>query len=308
MANIVINSICNQSCSYCFAKDYMETNQNVEMNLQEFKFIVQWLQKSNIRQFGIIGGEPTLHSQFDIIINYLKYLSETVYPCSTLIFTNGTTLIEKEKIFEDCNVLININSPIDVGEKNFLKTKNGLIQISQNPKIQIQYGINLYPTLDFNFFFDLIKDLPIKPIRVSYVVPCNSKIDKNIYYKEGKKLFLSFVDKMIEGNYKGYLDCNYIPYCFFNEDELQKIKKVFGEERNFCHPALDFISSSLVIPCFGINKTIKYDSFENYQTLERYIYYYQMGKLSEKNLLGCNNCIKKEQFECQGGCLSFVSE
>ena len=72
MANLEITRICNLQCNYCFAKDSLsETHQPGSqklISLKSFENHLDFLDRSNIDQIRLIGGEPTMHPQFDEII------------------------------------------------------------------------------------------------------------------------------------------------------------------------------------------------------------------------------------------------
>lgn len=72
MANIMLNDHCNLNCSYCFAKSTYGKNIN-NISLKNFKAALDFILKDNEEMVGLIGGEPTLHPQFEEIIKLLKY-------------------------------------------------------------------------------------------------------------------------------------------------------------------------------------------------------------------------------------------
>ena len=66
MANIAITSRCNLNCSYCFAQATYNAPEKKygHMTPDVFKKSLDILQKSNIGQVSILGGEPTSHPDF----------------------------------------------------------------------------------------------------------------------------------------------------------------------------------------------------------------------------------------------------
>lgn len=67
MANIMLNDYCNLDCSYCFTKSaYCNNINNITIN--NFKLALDFILKDNEELIGLIGGEPTLHSNFEEIV------------------------------------------------------------------------------------------------------------------------------------------------------------------------------------------------------------------------------------------------
>jgi len=82
--NYYINTMCNQKCSYCYARADMKWNTIlnyglIKLDIETFK---QYKHKSII---SLIGGEPTLHPQIKTI---MKNLTKTHHELH--IYTNGT--------------------------------------------------------------------------------------------------------------------------------------------------------------------------------------------------------------------------
>lgn len=111
VANIAITNYCNLKCSYCFADDVMLREQNKNMSLENYIKILKYLTEDNKeKKIGIIGGEPTLHPQFQEILIETNHCAIANKVDFTL-FTNG---IELEKylpyIGMNISILINCNN------------------------------------------------------------------------------------------------------------------------------------------------------------------------------------------------------
>ena len=69
MPNIAIIKSCNLKCHYCFADDMLQEDKSKEISLKQLNEILNWIGKVPLQgHIGIIGGEPTLHSQFKEIL------------------------------------------------------------------------------------------------------------------------------------------------------------------------------------------------------------------------------------------------
>jgi len=71
--NILITSSCNLNCPYCFAKTVKEDNSIIKfMPVEEFDSILNWCRNLNIKEVSILGGEPTIHPNFNQIQENLR--------------------------------------------------------------------------------------------------------------------------------------------------------------------------------------------------------------------------------------------
>ena len=65
MFSLLVNTYCNGSCPYCFAKSSMNGKQ---LDLRHMDLLVMTYRRYNQKVAGIFGGEPTLHPDIlDII-------------------------------------------------------------------------------------------------------------------------------------------------------------------------------------------------------------------------------------------------
>jgi organic radical activating enzyme len=76
MANIAILNYCNLKCEYCFADDMIHEESSA-VTLEDFQKILEFTAKvPGMNHIGIIGGEPTLHPQFDEILKEVNSTTE----------------------------------------------------------------------------------------------------------------------------------------------------------------------------------------------------------------------------------------
>ena len=145
MSNIMINENCNQKCPYCFACEFVNVKKN-NMTFDNFKkavdFILTGYEGRKVGQIGVIGGEPLLHPDFD---KFIKYLIDKEDVKKVTIFTNGVLLKEHlDYVLNDkVGILINVNSPKDVGIENYNKTIEmiDLLINKYNKSLVINYNL-----------------------------------------------------------------------------------------------------------------------------------------------------------------------
>lgn len=86
---LTINRNCNLGCDWCYAKN-LDSEINNEMSFSLAKELIDISLSVGIKDFKIIGGEPTLHSE---IFELLQYLIDN--NCKIVIVTNGLMLSNK---------------------------------------------------------------------------------------------------------------------------------------------------------------------------------------------------------------------
>lgn len=309
MANIAITNYCNLRCPYCFADDFIQENKQ-EITIEQLNRILAFIGSEKTR-IGIIGGEPTLHSDFTKIIKKINDFAET-NSMHIVLFTNG---IELNKVLSyigpNFNCLINLNEPEVVGMSNWKKIIYNLERVKALNKLDyITLGINLYPGIkNFDYILDVAKKYFKGQIRLSITAPsCQfTKIDKDTYYNEAKIRFLDFLEKAKEYQIKIKLDCNHIPECYFDENKLLEIKKYVIGWHKVCRPVIDISPDFYGTACFGAYDPVDLSQFENIAEAKEYFKNEKLKVLQQKNNGGsCAQCEEFKAGNCQGGCLAFA--
>ena len=87
--NIILNSYCNLKCNYCFADEYMEETVRTPGKSMDFDYFINDLlpKIKNTPVINFMGGEPTLHPQFNDI--FTQTLDAMPSYTSLGLFTNG---------------------------------------------------------------------------------------------------------------------------------------------------------------------------------------------------------------------------
>jgi sulfatase maturation enzyme AslB (radical SAM superfamily) len=320
MANIMVTEKCNFSCPYCFADEFVNKLYD-EISIENFQKALDFVlsSKSSSKFIGIIGGEPTLHSRFAellTIINRNDHIREA------LIFTNGLKIEETSKLTSNqkFTFLINLNSPEIIGYPNYSHIIENIdILISKyNKKRSITLGLNIYKyDMDYDYFIKILQKYRFRSARVSITVP-NLGVKKrgverlaafkNIIYKV-------YIDLMYQG-INVVFDCNKMPLCLWNEEEVKKISlfqanndnERFGFNLDFCkcNPVIDILPDLTAIRCFGLSKFSRV-KIEDFQSLDELSNYYRANfddKLSKiPTMVKCRNCEKFIDNTCYSGCL-----
>ena len=319
MANIAITTNCNLRCKYCFADEFVGNKSGNEMSFENYLISKKFIIKSGESQFGIIGGEPSIHSQYKKI---LRDCIDDERISHVTIFTNGIQVKSflSEYACDKFAFLINCNSPHDIGETKYAELVENIRILSEDysARNRITLGINLYkPDQDFSYIIDLCNRIKKHEVRVSVTIP-QYKVDMNQYFQSLKPLLISFYKAMVENHIKPNYDCNVVPSCIYTDQELFELAKLLsncGSERSrligekcMCKPVVDIMPDLTAIRCFGMSEQCKVPikDFKNLQDISNYFIREIDFNLANKRMgNACDDCYKRKTLQCSGGCLSF---
>lgn len=314
MANIAIINYCNLKCKYCFADDMIHEKATT-ISLDDYRKILDFIARTPKNHIGIIGGEPTLHPQFEDILKETNFYCKQVNTGATL-FTNG---IELERfmpfIGERIGLLININSPEYQKEEATRKQRETLDHLDALSWFdqKANCGCNIHPDLDdYSFIWDIVDRYHLNHIRTSVVSPsaCYEKYrkDKEAYYNMMKPKFLKFAEDAKKHHCRLNMDCGHIPMCYFNREETELLKEVCDNlYQDWCEPVVDITPEFKATACFGSYDPVDIRDFNNLLELERYLQHKKSMPKVEANCTGkCTTCKAYELMQCQGGCLGFA--
>lgn len=315
MANIAIVNYCNLKCKYCFADDMIQEESSC-ITIDDYRRILEFLSRTPKNHVGIIGGEPTLHPQFEEILKETNTYCRECNSRATL-FTNGINL-EKfmPYIGERIGLLINCNAPEWQDGKKFdslMKTLDHMHELSWfDGKVSI--GCNVFPgQKDYSFIWKIVDKYNIGHLRTSVVSPggCYAAMrsDKEKYYMDMKPIFLEHCKNAIKHKCILNMDCGHIPFCYFTKEEEEIILEACGGHytNEFCEPVVDITPEFKATACFGAYDPIDIRDFNDLFELERYLLAEKTLPRAKANTSGrCATCRKHKLLQCQGGCLGFA--
>lgn len=181
--NILITNYCNQNCSFCFAaKEMADTTIDREMELKNFEKILKKMRNKNLRidMVKLLGGEPTLHSQFEDIIK----LSLKHFPY-VQIFTNGILTENKAKFLKQ--FFPRVRFTLNVMTPGFLLNKKIRELVLERikdfcAKTEITLSLTIDPFTDIDLTLKSITNEIIKAVhtfRLGFVNPVAG--ERNLY-------------------------------------------------------------------------------------------------------------------------------
>ncbi len=316
MPNILFTQYCVRSCPYCFAKKHMsESSPDDVLSWENLIYLVDFLQKSGEKRFSILGGEPTLHPDFNNMVLYVLERGLDV-----TVFTSG--VMKEEKLQEAVSFfkpvprerlsfICNLNDP--------LKTPSPPAEIESVKRFlrafgeKVVPGFNIYRTdFELDFIFQYINEYGLqRHIRLGIAHPIPGR--KNIYIalddmeKVINRVF-SYISLFERLRIKPGLDCGF-PMCKFTDEQLAWLYRYTGGKNEFgCGPVIDIGPDMSVWSCFPLSSFHKKSIFEFNSLKDIHEYYMHLHDSIRIEAGGifieCDDCVFRDDKNCHGGCVA----
>lgn len=310
MPNILLTTLCNRSCPYCFAGNEMPGPANL-ISRENLIYIADFLLASGQRHISLLGGEPTLHPE---CLDFILYLLDRGF--NVTVFTNGIlgqcdldefkrhlAGVSVERLDFVCNLNNPIQTPASAQESEKVHTFLETMGPWTTP------GFNIY-RLDFSldFLFDYIGRYGMKRrLRLGIAHPVPGSRTDFIQTGEIREVvsrlysYRRFFDRF---RVSPGLDCGF-PICKFSDEELGWLHRFPGNPFFGCGPAIDISPDMSVYHCFPLSKyhrksLFEFDSMarlrEHFRTIRSAIQAEISGIYDE-----CDGCQRREDGVCSGG-------
>ena len=303
MGNLVLTTGCNRKCAYCFAD---HSASPMEIRLDAAKEAMDWVAASGRSEIRLMGGEPTLHPQFPVILRAALERGLKV-----LLFSNGlmpddslTAIMEAPA--DMCRVMLNLNiGDADTGDIHGLMSRTAAaLGMRAFVGVNIyQPGLPLMDAVDFGMTHGLEK-----VIRVGLTHPRMDR--KNLwlhprdYRRVGNELEL-FLRRIQPEGYSLSFDCGFVP-CMFSDDFPRMADVDAAEIGCRCGPIPDILPDLTAIHCFPLGELDQLP-ISGIDTVK------QMNDLLQKRTavfrgIGiyreCRRCPLLQSGQCGGGCVA----
>ena len=266
-----------------------------------FKQALAFVQRSNITQIRILGGEPTLHPRF---VEFIELALAMELPIR--LFSNGAmpetaldclSRLHKEKI----TIIVNVTRLSDPENIDLPVLADVFTRLGD--KIIPGFNIsNLFQ--DLSFIFDLVVKYDFQnTIRLGIAHPCmgnkNEHLATGSLVRTGRKI-AEFAKQAVQKGIKINLDCGFTP-CMFAGYDLKELG-LNEDMGTHCQPILDILPDGRVVACFALCNWGKRSFKEsNAETLRHEF----SESLSAFQTIGvfktCSICEYKKRDLCTGG-------
>lgn len=322
MPNIMLTYRCNLHCSYCFANEFVN-KEKTDISLENFQKAIEFMTRSGETHVGLIGGEPTLHPNFQ---NFMESLISNQKVSGITVYTNGLLLDRyvPQIVHPKVRVLVNCNSPQIIGEKAYSTIRNNLDVLIRDyyMKDRINLGINLFSNeLDYSYIMELLQRYGLHRVRISVTVPDFSvcgDVDILQYFKDRKAFLLQFFKDMDGIQVLPYYDCNKPPYCVWTDEERNWLESYVAKypvsESNLvgnhsqCFPVIDILPNLQAVRCFGMSdfEKVSIQDYENVPDIASYfINQIDSNAYKLSACEKCRSCYERMIRHCTAGCIGF---
>ena len=320
MPNIMLTYRCNLHCSYCFANEFVN-KEKTDISIRNFLKAVDFATRAGETRVGLIGGEPTLHPGFSVI---MEMLTAQPMVSGVSLYTNGL-LLERfipQITHPKVRILVNCNSPQIIGEKAFacLQHNLDLLMTQHDMKNRMTLGINLYSDdMDYSYMMGLLQRYDLHRVRISLTVPDFSEcgeVNVLAYFKERKKFLMEFFRKMDSIQVVPNYDCNFPPHCIWTDEEKKWLEEYTGRystsnltsECSRCSPVIDILPDLQAVRCFGMSDYMKVP-IADFRHVPDLINYFknEIDSVAYK-LPGCpecRGCYEQKVRKCITGCIGY---
>lgn len=313
--NILLTEMCNRSCSYCFAKNKIATTEKKEMGLADLKKILDILEKNRRGEVRLMGGEPTLHSQFKKVIDLI--LSRGL---KIRLFTNG---FFPEKLahwmtargssikytFNLTAVVFSPKSEKEVMERNLKILKKSSV---------ICGNIIIDSTkLDNATLVNFIKINEIKFIRIGIannMIP-NYLTTISVQYEDAIAITMQLAKELKKAKVTHIsLNCGFTP-CMFQKQQIEQLKedqiKINGWGCQGKLGAFDIATNLRIFPCFmaedlKINDPSVLNSLDSARIFFKKFFRYLINFPSLATMNNCKKCYYFQKSQCTGPCIGYI--
>jgi len=301
---IAITYRCNNSCAYC-SSGKIKGETGSDMKVGDFRKVLAWLKKQNIRKILLTGGEPFIHEDIKGVLGVCEDLS-----FNTSILTNGLLITpELIKYIENKPVCLILNVNLDESyyalkhNMSGLERKIAMLRYNFRKKIE-----------DYALLFKMAKEYSV-PVRFGFTVP-SRYADNECYSFEDMVAYKHQVMDFVKLSRLSSVRVHFsrpLPRCIFNENEWGYLKKISGaKSRCLVGASGNYISRAIVNPDLSVDvcyaSLFKADSIFNFKELKDLSKYFKdkIDNLRGKPLIAeCINCRYYKDFSCQGGCLIY---
>jgi len=285
-----------------------KAEQDRALSLEKAERLIQWLKKNGIDTFSMIGGEPTLHPEFEQILEAVRTADMKAF-----VFSNGLMSDKKAACLaawpdDQLGVLINVNDRDQYTDPEFQRLERTLGILSGKASL----GYNLY-SLDFDFrpVARMAVDLGCrKRLRLGLAEPIlggeNAFLAPRDYPRIAERLTdqAEEIDRM---DVAVGFDCGFV-MCMFTTEQLGRLTACRAEISFACNPVVDISPALEAWACFPLTlwEKVRVEDFPSLQALQDHFsdkqrLYRRSGIYSH-----CLNCRFLIRGQCSGGCLSHV--
>ncbi|MDY6866666.1 MAG: radical SAM protein [Chloroflexota bacterium] len=294
--NILLTTDCSLDCPYCFARPLCAQPSRRELTFSELQTILDILnpERDVVR---LMGGEPTLHSQYP---EFIKLIKERRF--QVVVFTNGLQSVLRETMPDlPDEILLNLNdwSTYTRGQQRAINDNLSAL----GKRVGLGYTI-LNPSFDLSMHRKLILAYDLQPlIRLGLAQPVIGSDNAYLLNEDlpaAHQALVGWAKVLSADGLRLSMDCGFMR-CLYKEADIEALVRA-GTVLNFdCTPTLDVGPGLKVWRCFAFsnNPGVNWSDFETLEELQAWF-----DAEDSENIHVYDNCEHHLKGWCRGGCLA----
>jgi MoaA/NifB/PqqE/SkfB family radical SAM enzyme len=275
-----------------------------EISQEKIVLFLDWLQEYSVPAIGLLGGEPTMHSQFESILAQFSEIGIAV-----VLFTNG---IFPKKLVDPIakhtvNVVVNYNDP-SMYKRGQLDIVNQNLKALASGARRLTFSKNFSPGhTSVDYLIEACKRYGVRHVRYDISRPGDNR--QNDYFSIDKTkdivdTVINFVEQCHNLGIRTGMDCC-IPLCQLSASQRRFMEKISTKFSGICHPSIDVHPDLSVSYCLPL-KQVMIEDVTSMPGEDALIRYFAESVKALRALKTFDRCGKCDDFgkRCQGGCLA----
>jgi MoaA/NifB/PqqE/SkfB family radical SAM enzyme len=228
MLQIMLTDRCNQACPYCFAKDKLDAGAGTELSLEDLDFLIDLHRRWGLHHMSLAGGEPTMHSRFETVIERIQAADFPVVH----LFTNGIVTSSRAEFLSrwpNLTILVNHNPP-DTYTDEALQKVHHFIATCAKTCMRLSVGTTVYdPRPQLDFLLEAALKHGLSDIRIGLAHPIyhhGDVVNRFLSLDQCRQCapqIVSLVERCAAHRIHVLFDCHF-PLCMFTADHLQRLR------------------------------------------------------------------------------------
>ncbi len=312
MPNILLTTRCNLACKYCFAQAKL-AGRRENMSLDNVRTVIDRLKGANYPVFRVMGGEPTLHPQFNEIIGMA--LAEGM---RVDVLSNATWSESCAELFARISptrllFLLNVDHPDQYPASLWRRIQQNLEGLKYRRGVTLSFNVfEKNPRSDY--ILDIASRFGFQNIRLSLSLPvfgANNTFLPIETLPEVAPFVVRFARQAEAQGITIQFD-NAVPLCMFTEEQAGwlLLHGVLDPKRNArCEPIIDIGPDLTIWSCFCLSQLANRNLTEFATLSEARDYFVNVWSVYQDSVFPmekCYTCVYRQKWGCQGGCLSYA--
>jgi MoaA/NifB/PqqE/SkfB family radical SAM enzyme len=282
-----------------------------QMTLDTLTYICDFFERSRKRKLNVLGGEPSLHPEFDVFLEYLISRGFVVH-----VFSNGMMPRAKLEAVEASAARRQLTRRrlkfvVNVNEETYRTSEENRLQDRTFQRLHhlCSLSFNIFETrCRLDFLVDLIVKYKLIPeIRLGLAAPITGKGNRFLLPRDFRVVaekISAFSSLCRDNDVDLVLDCGF-PLCIFTDEEIGKLYKSKTQLKFVCHPIPDIDADLNVTHCYPLSGYFpgKLTQFRDLKQVHSYFRSLLTRNSGAPGIFeACGECVYRRRGMCTGGC------